>query len=463
MQIPIVNGIYTKGGEFRTSYPLNLIPVPKSTGISEGYLSPAHGIVANGSGRDRGGIEWRGAQYRVLGDDLCKIAQDGAATVIGAVGGSGQARFTYGFDHLAVASGAGLFLYDGATLRGVTDPDLGFVLDLEWIDGYYLTTDGEFLVVTELNDPFAVNPLKYGSSEADPDPINAVLRLRSEIYAVNRYTIEVFANVGGTGFPFSRITGAQVQKGAIGTDACCVFSDAIAFVGSGKNEAPSVYIGNNGGAVKIGTREIDQILAGYSEDELAVCKVEAMAENSAAFLIVHLLQETLVYDAGATAAMGQPIWFRLSSSVTGEGPWAARNLVWCYGRWNVGNPLADGLGYLSRDTAHHWGEQVRWEFTTPIIYNESRGAVMHEMEIVALPGWPAVGIEATVGTQYSLDGLEWSQERYIPAGNVGQRGKRLSWRMMGRMGQFRMQRFFGTSEAPLAMARLEARLEPLAY
>ena len=81
-----------------------------------------------------------------------------------------------------------------------------------------MLTDGEFLIVTELNDPFSVSPLKYGSSEADPDPVKAILKLRNEPYALNRYTIEVFDNVGGEGFPFQRIEGAQTQTGkAAGT------------------------------------------------------------------------------------------------------------------------------------------------------------------------------------------------------------------------------------------------------
>ena len=48
MQIPILNGIYTDNdSDFRTSYPRNMIPVPKAQGMSAGYLRPADGIVAD--------------------------------------------------------------------------------------------------------------------------------------------------------------------------------------------------------------------------------------------------------------------------------------------------------------------------------------------------------------------------------------------------------------------------------
>jgi hypothetical protein len=459
MQIPILSGIVADG-EFRTEYPVNLIPVPKATGISDGYLSPAWGIVANSTGQDRGGIEWNGKLYRVLGADLCRIESNGGITLIGTIGGTGRVSMTYGFTYLAVASGGQLWLYDGTTLAQVTDADIGNVLDVVWIDGYYMTTDGEFLIVTELNDPFAVNPLKYGSSEADPDPVKAVLRSRSEVYAVNRYTIEVFDNVGGEGFPFQRITGAQVQKGATGTHAVCVFQDAIAIIGSGKNEAPSVYLCANGQTAKLATREIDEVLRTYTDAELSDAVLETMAENSHQFLIVRLARDTLVYDAAASQVLQVPVWFRLASSLDMAGPWDAGNLVWCYDRWNVGRVTGPELGYLDTTTGAHWGGHVGWRATTPIVYGESRGAVFHELELVGLPGWSAFGVDATVGTQYSTDGLEWSNPRWI--GATG-RNRRLSWRGQGIMRNWRVQRVFGTSETRLTMARIEARLEPLTY
>ena len=72
MQIPILNGVYTsEASDFRVAYPYNLVPVPVDQGISKGYLRPGEGIVAftaDGPGLDRGGINWNGLCYRVMGD-----------------------------------------------------------------------------------------------------------------------------------------------------------------------------------------------------------------------------------------------------------------------------------------------------------------------------------------------------------------------------------------------------------
>lgn len=466
MQIPILSGIFADGSpNFRTSYPKNMVPVPKATGVSEGYLRPGEGIIelGTGPGVNRGGINWNGTIYRVMGTKLVSIAADNTVTEIGDVGTGGRVTFDYGFTYLAIASGGRLYLYDGTTLTQVTDPDLGTVLDVVWVDGYYMTTDGEFLVVTDLDDPFSVNPLKYGSAEADPDPVEGLLKLRNEIYALNRYTIEVFDNVGATGFPFQRIPGAQIQKGCVGTHANCVFMDNIAFLGGGRNEAPGIYLGANGNAQKISTREIEEILQTYTEEELSVAFLEERVNQAHIHLIVHLPRHTLVFDGAATQALSVPVWFTLSSTLVGDGIWNACTCIWAYDRWNVCHPNTNQFGYLTDTVSTHWGDTIGWEFGTLIVYNQGQGAIFHDLELVSLTGSTAFGVDPTIWTQYSVDGVTWSVEKPIRAGKTGERNKRLMWLQQGHMRNMRMQRFRGTSDAHVAIAALEARIEPLAF
>jgi hypothetical protein len=465
-QIPILSGIYTdSAGDFRASYPINLIPVAQEQGISAGYLRPADGIIENGAGPgpNRGAILWEGVLYRVMGENLISVASDGTVTVIGIIPGAGRVDMTYSFDRLAIAGGGRLFYYDGAVLSEVTDPDLGEVLSLVWVDGYFMTTDGEFLVITELANPFAVDPLKYGSSEADPDPVLCLRKLRNEVYALNRHTIEVFDNIGSTGFPFQRIEGAQIQKGTLGRHTACVFMEAIAFIGSGMNEAPAVYLAANGQAVKVSSREIDLILSEFTEEQLASSYLEKRIDRNHEWLVMHLPGKTMVYDAMVSKMLEQPIWFYLSSSVDYSGEWRASDLTWAYDRWNTADTQTDRIGYLTQNEALHWGEPVGWEFATTIIYNEGRGALIHELELVALTGRVQGGNSAQISTEYSADGMSWSVPRFIAAGQVGNRTKRLIWLQQGNMRHWRVQKFRGTSDAFLSFARLEARIEALNF
>lgn len=467
MQIPILSGIYTTADapDLRVNYPLNWIPVAKDSGISAGYLRPADGIVqfGTGVGIDRGGINWNGVCYRVMGTKLVSIDSNGASTVLGDVDGSTPVTMDYSFDRLAIASAGKLYYWNGTTLTQVTDVDLGTVVDFCWVDGYFLTTDGTYLIVTELNDPLSVNPLKYGSSEADPDPVKAVLKLRNEIYALNRYTIEVFENTGGANFPFSRISGGQIQKGTIGTHSCCVFMDAIAFLGGGRNESPSIWVGVNGNTNKISTTDIDFLLQSYTEEQLASVIMEARTDRGHQMLYIHLPDQTLVFDGGVSKVLDRAVWFTLSSGLLEKSIYKARNFVWCYNKWLVGDPTSNNHGYLTQSLSSHYGQPVGWEFNTAIIYNETNGAVFHKLELVCLSGRNVFGSNPQIWTQYSLDGVQWSMEKSINIGLRGDRLKPMAWFQQGTMRRWRVQRFRGTSDSFMAVARLEATIEPLAF
>lgn len=463
MQIPILSGIYTDSkADFRISYPLNMKPIIKDTGISNGYLRPVDGLVkiGEGPGRSRAAINWNGEHYRVMGSKLCRVEESGLVVELGDVGDDGkQATLTYSFDRLAIASNGNLFYLTDNVLAQVTDVDLGTVVDLIWIDGYFMTTDGEFIVVTELADPFAVNPLKYGSSEIDPDPVVALVKQRNEVYVVNRYTIEVFDNLGGANFPFGRIEGAQVQRGSFGTHCAIAYEEGVAFLGSGVGESPGVFLAGNGRSQKVSTREVDDLLAGYTEEQLSLAVLEVVNDRSNTLLWIRLPNQTLVFDAASTSAAQQPVWYVMTSGE--KKPYRGIDVIWAYDTWQVGDLETFSVGVIDDTISTHFGETVEWEFSTRIVYGDGRGAIFHSLELVGLPGRVAFGQDAYISTSYSNDGRIWSQERPLFVGDRGERTKRLMWRRQGNMRHFRIQRFRGDSKAYLAVARLEAQIEGL--
>lgn len=467
MQIAIIEGVYTDANsDYRAAYPRNMYPVPKAQGVSSGYLRPSEGatLFVKTEGRDRGGFVFSDLMYRVAGTKLYSVREDGAQTIIGTLPDNGEnVRFAGSFDRLAVASARRLFYVENGVMTEVTDPDLGNVFDVIWVDGYFMTTDGENLVVTELNDPLAIDALKYGSSEIEPDPIIAILKVRNEVYAVNRYTIEIFNNVGGEGFPFQRVEGAQITRGAIGRDACVVHDDAIVFVGSGKNEALGVYVGSNGTSIKISGREIDLALKSYSYNELKNIVLERRAFDSHGLIYVHLPDRTFVYDFYATKATGTPVWFVLTSGTARTGAYVLRNYTYSYSKWFCGHLTDSKIGILTDTTQEHFGEKITWEFSTQILYNEGAGALVRDLELVALPGRSAFGLKPTIKTQYSFDGTTFSQPSVIPIGKLGERETRIAWRNQGMLKNTRIQKFSGDSDARLSVSRLELRAEPLRW
>lgn len=469
--IPILNGVYvTNTARIGTAYPRNLVPTPKDNGVSKGYLRPAEGLIqfniAACPGIDREGINYFGNLYRVMGSKFVAVDANGFPTVIGDVGTDGlPVSLTYSFDRIGIISGNSMYYYYNGAIQQVVDTDLGKPIDLIWIDGYFMFTDGTFVGVTDLSNPLSINPLKYASAESDPDPIVALLKLRDQAQIVGRYTIEVLQNVGGSGFPFQRVEGATVARGAIGKKACCVFpigtDDQIAMLGSGKNEPCSVWLASNGASYKISTSEIDTILSIYTDAQLSLSKVECRFIENHAFLYVHLPNRTLVYDYNSSQQVQTPVWFLLDSGLATPATYRARNFVWCYNKWIFADPTSPVLGTTSITVGSHFGVEIGWQFYTLMIYNEALDGIVHELELVAITGDVALGDDPTIATAYSVDGTTYSVDRYISAGKFGQTNKRLIWLYQGPIRKYRIQTFKGTSKSHISIMALQPRIEGL--
>ncbi len=465
-QIRILKGIYTdSNADFRVAYPINLMPVAVENGISAGYLRPCSGLVELAEhtyGNCRGLTVWNDFLYGVFGANFVSIDSLGNFILIGDVGSNyNQCHFAYSFDLLAINSNSNLFYYDGVSLTQVTDPDLGIVNDVVWVDGYFMTTDGENLIVTELNDPYSINPAKYGSSEADPDKIYRLIKIRNEVSAVNRFTIETFDNIGGSNFPFGRIEGAQIQKGALGFNCVCYFMESIAFIGSGKNERPTIYIAQNGNATKIATREIDLILSEYTDNQLSDALLEQRIDKNNYFLYVHLPNKTIVFDANTSKDFNTLVWFILQSGLDETGKYLANNFTYVYNKWICTHKTLQKIGYTVDNVSSHWGELARWEFSTSINYNASQGAIIHELELLCLTGRVENNANPVIWTIWSDDGMNWSMPKTAFVGKIGDTIRKVAWLQQGYMKRWRVQKFKGNSDAFISVARLEARLEGL--
>ena len=464
IKIPLLSGVYADSvADFIESYPRNREPVVMATGLSEGYLRVTAGIapVATGFGADRGAINWNGTCYRVSGSQLIAVSSTGGVTDLGSVGGGGQCSLDYSFDNLIIASGGRLYYYNGTEgLRQVTDPDLGVALDAIWIDGYTMTTDGEFLVVTELNDPMAVDPTKYGSSEEDPDPVVGLFRNRGEVYALNRNTIEVFDNIGGNGFPFQRNAGAQIPVGCVGAQAKARFNQSFAFVGGARNEAIGVYYAGAGSAEKISTRRIDDLLAALTEEQQAAIIVESRADSDEERLLVHLPNETLVFYREASRVSGQRIWAVYASGIAADQAYRGRNGAMAYGKWVVGDALGN-IGAIDSSITTHFGDVTGWQFDTGLLFNENGRGIVNSLELIGIPGRAPVGSDPRAFMSYTIDGSTWSQERAISTGAAGQRAKVMQWRHAFRFNRWASVRFRGADEGMAAFARLDAAVQAL--
>lgn len=482
MQVPLLNGTYTDiGAEFRTSYPHNLIPVLKDTGISKFFLRSAEGLTrfddgtVTLTGNDRGGLNWQGNCYRVIGTNFVSVSQSGTIKVLGQVPDDGNpVAMAYGYTNqgIGIVTAKTLWFYtiqtpSGSTnptptLQRCTDPNLGNPIDLIWFAGYFVMSDGTFSFVTQLANQFTLNSQLYGSDSNSPDPLNGHLKFRNELYLCNRYTIAVMDNTGGTGYPFTENTGATIQKGVIGPQAKCITSQGFAFVGSAQDEEPSVWLSVGLGiASEIATREIVTIMGTYTEAQLYTATLEYRKEKTAQYIYLHLPDYTFVYDVATSQRAGEPIWFVLDSSSDGTGAWRGWHPVYCYGKFIFGDKTSSQIAFLDGTTAQQYGTNARWGFDTIYAYNAGHPVQVETIELMGTYGRAALGDDPSVSMQYSNDGRIWSAPRFISTGKQGNTKKRVQWRPKNFFRNFRSFRFAGYSAAPVSFAALEFEGEKL--
>jgi hypothetical protein len=483
MQLPLARGTYTDAGaQFRTSYPRNLVPVIKDTGISKMFVRSHEGLTRfdlfppSLSGFDRGGINWQGTCYRVIGTNFVSVSASGLVTVLGQLPNDGNpVAMAYGYPNqgIGIVSGGQLWFWTiqtpaGGTnatpsLQQCTDTNVGHPIDLIWMAGYFVMTDGTYCYVTQLANQFTINSQLYGSDSNSADGLNGLMQFRNELYMFNRYTIAVFDNTGGTGFPFTENIGAVIPKGLVGPWAKCLTNQGFAFVGNSQKEAPDVWISVGLGiAQPVATREVQMLLGKYPDSMLYYATLEYWKNTEQEFLYLHLPDWTLAYDIKTSQAAGEPIWFFLDSSANGTGPWRAWHPVYAYGKFIFGDKQDQRMGYLDPTTAQQYGVDARWQFETIFAYNKSAGAIVKSLELIGTYGRAALGENDTMSMQYTDDGRTWCAPRNISMGEPGRTTKRAQWRPKHKFRNFRGYRFSGYNAAPISFAALEADFEPLA-
>lgn len=445
--IPLLGGMAANPqAEFIESPPVNLEYIVMDNGISKGQFRAPSGVVTlvEHGGEDRGAVVWNGRHFRVIGEILVELT-DGNFVVRGNVGGTGPVGLAYGFDRLAIRSSGKLFYFTTALVE-ITDIDLGMVNDMLWVDGFYMTTDGTSIIVTELNDPTQIEPLKYGSAEEDPDMVTGLMKVRGEVYVLGRYTIEILQNIGGNGFPFRVIDTATIPYGCVSASAKCEFAESFAFVGSKKSEALGVYIAGSGTAQKISTRALDRDLEKLPDP--SVIEMESRSYLDEQRLLVHLPNKTWVFCLEASKRAEQSLWYVSTSE--------AKRAVEYNGQFYVGSP--NKVGRLSHDISEQFGEPMEWQFQTSYLSNKGLGFILKAIELVGLPGRSSSEVAAFLSM--SRDGEIWSNEAAVSMGAPGERGKRLHWRPRVNFSNFAMFRFRGHGLP--GIAGIEADIEALA-
>ncbi|QDP52078.1 MAG: putative packaged DNA stabilization protein [Prokaryotic dsDNA virus sp.] len=438
IKLPLITGDRHSDLDYRTNLPVNMTAVIKRIKDSDGYLLSHDGLTSfsDTNGKARGGTfnERFDKHYRVSGDNFESIDIDGTVTSLGLTPGDGVCSLAESFNTQAILTDGKLYLWDNASLIQVTDPDLGFPIDITWFRGIYVMTDGQFLFHTDINNEFSINPLKYSSSEFSSDRIIAVARNdENQILAFNRYSTEYFyfnANAPSGTSVLQVISGKAIKVGIVGTH-CKAELDGVFFIlGGRKKESPSIHIMSGGSVTPVATREVDKIISKYTEKELSTAVLESRTVDRDMFLIVHLPHETLLYNHSVGKKLGiDSAWSYVKTGVDTDDPWRGKFGVFDprVAKWIYGDVLENKLGYLNDEIASQYDEQVECICYTPILSLETFS--IDEFDLDTIPGYSASDFTSAFSMSY--DGITYGEEQWNLISVMGGYNKRYVVRNLG--------------------------------
>jgi hypothetical protein len=411
--------------DYRDALPVNMYAVARPILGASGYMIQQQGLtlLGNGAGIDRGGA-WNDnfqMHFRVSGGRLLSLLEDGTTQDLGPISGTATAVLDYSFNTQAVVADGKFWLYDPAGgFRQVTDSDLGQPIDFCWIDGYYFFTDGKFIYHTDITDEASIDPLKFATAEFIPDQTLGVHKTEdNKVMVFGRYSIEYFVNQASANFAFTRVPARALKIGIVGTNAKCEVGGKVYILGGRVEEAVSFHVVGVGSAQKLGNREIDQILATYTEQQLQDAVLESFESDGTNFALIHLPNHVLMFNETIAGVAGiDQAWSIWQSDVLGSTPCRAKHAVFDQrlNKWVFGDKQNTNIGILDASVATQYGEIVEWLLFTPFVYLEDQS--IDELEIETIPGFTQFD-DATVFVSMTYNGitygLEWTQMYGLPA------------------------------------------------
>lgn len=445
--------------DYRDALSVNMYAVKKDILGAKGYMIGYPGLtkLADGKGIDRGGNynERFSDHYRVSGNKLISVSGAGAVVELGNIPGTSQARLIdlYSFNTQGIIADGRFFLYSpGGGFQQVVDADLGSPIDGIWVDNYYFMTDGEYLFHTELTDETSIDPLMFATAEFMPDPSLGLAKTQNnKVMVFGRYTLEYFSNISTANFAFQRVVGLSQKIGIVATRAKCESGGKFYITGGYRDSAVSVYIIGIGSAIKVSTREIDKILAKYTEPELSDIRMECRTENDVTFILVHLPEETLCFNESIATEFGKEIAWNLLKTGTGDTIYRGINGIFDArsGNWVYGDRLGSKIGILDNDVSTQYDAITEWILFTPFVNLETFS--IDELQIETIPGHTTT-LDATVAVSMTYDGVIYGGEHWMQYGAPSEYNQKFILRRLGICNNWMAFKFRGVSASRMAFS-----------
>ena len=252
MKIGLVGPTYQQRSlPFDAQRTINFWPIfdPQGSENSALYGTPGLSLFAQAGaqGHRQAFTSSNGRCFFVGGSILYEVLADGTTINRGTLLSSfGNISMDENRLQLGICDGRRLYTltYSTNSFAQVTDADLpdnvGF---LTVIDGYFVVNkvDTDEFYISAIDDGRSWDPLDFATAESNPDELRCVKNALGQLWLLGRNTGEIWTNTGASDFPFSRISGAIMEKGILAPHSMQDVGNSLFWLGGDKHGGAVVY------------------------------------------------------------------------------------------------------------------------------------------------------------------------------------------------------------------------------
>jgi hypothetical protein len=413
---------------------LNLyVQLEKAGARDAATLYPTPGLrrlATPGYGPSRGdGIEFQGATYHVIGNELIKLATDWTTTIIGTIKTlNGYVSMAKTINQLMLVDGQNGWIWDGTDFSIIDDLDFPVADTVTMLDGYFIVNNhgtGQFNI-SALRDGLTWAALDYATAESSPDALLGLDSTRKDLYLFGALTTEVYYNSGNVDFPFVPYAGGVIEWGLHAPNTLVRLDTSLMWLGKNK-EGSNVVLQTSGmTATIVSNRDIEWQIRQLEKTDEADAYAYQQGGHTFYVLSFTYSGKTFVFD------VSNGLWHTRSS---GGGRHRSLGHVF-FNNTNIVGDYENGNIYaLDPDVYTDDGKSIRRMRRTHIVHADEVRVFHRRLELYMQTGVGLVsgqGVDPQILLRFSDDaGNTWSSEIPRSLGKLGEYGHKVVWTRLG--------------------------------
>ena len=402
-------------------------------------------LVTPKVGEVRGGIEYNGKAYFVIGNTFYEVNSAGTATSRGTLnttsgrvsmahnglrGATGNSK-----KQIMIVDGTDGWIYDNDTsaLTVISDVDFTDSLSVVFIDGYFIFAqkDSDRFWLTSLYDGTTIAALDFNTAEGSPDDIQALVADQRQLYIFGKDSLEVWYNSGDSDNTFQRYQGGFKQMGCVAKSSPARVDNNIYWLTRNERGHGQVaMMGDNYLPLIISTPAIDYQISTYSTITDAFAYAYQHEGHEFYVITFPTAKKTWVYDASTKQ------WHERGHTISGLFPNRERYNchVFAFEEHLFGDFNSGAIYKLDSTVGTIDSTRIPRERTSSTVGDQEKRVRVSSLQLDMQEGIgdPNSTTDTAMWMSWSKDGGHvYSDEIDRSAGEAGKNKTRLIWRKLG--------------------------------